>query len=293
MTLRHRFTLRSVSAGAVLGLAASTAVVLGTPGTASAAPIDFACTVPILGPKTFVVDVTTNAPTSVPAGTSIAPMVTTTLTVPADLADTIRGPLVGANEISGTIQATNLVDGTEVPTTITIPSTNIGTSGPAVLTGTGVMDAIAAGAAGTTHQISAGEQSVTMTLYKDGVVVTPPININPIPCAPAPGSNTLVSTFTSRATSSTAVKAKFAKKARKATATATVSAAGVTPTGTVTFTLKKGAKQVKTVTATVVGGQAKATFKKLKKKGKYTVTASYGGAPAATASSGTATFKVR
>ncbi|TQK70697.1 MULTISPECIES: DUF6801 domain-containing protein [unclassified Nocardioides] len=285
MTLRHRFTLRSASAGAVLGLAASTAVVLGTAGTASATPIDFSCDVPILGPNTFSVDVSTNAPATAPAGTSVSPTVTSVMTVPAGLADTMRG-LLGTDQIGGTVQATNLVNGVAVPMTITIPTTTVPASGPIALTGTGVMPAFTAGPEGTTHEITAGAQKVGMVLLNDG---TPsPFDI---PCTPAAGQNTLIGSVkaTAAPASTTTLKAKYVKKSRKATVTASVSAPGANPSGTITFTLKKG-KKVKTKTVAITGGTAKATFKKLP-KGKYKVTASYTGSVGS--SSATTKLKVR
>lgn len=287
MTVRHRTTLRSVSAGAVLGLTATTAVVLGTTSSASAASIDFDCTVPVLGANTFSVDVTTNAPASAPAGTSFSPTVTSIMTVPDALADTMR-LFFNPDAIGGTVQATNLVDGVAVATTITIPRTSVPADGPISLTGTGVMPAITAGPEGTTHQIAAGAQNVGMTLFS-GATGSP----FDIPCTPAAGQNTVIGKVTTTAApaSTTTLKAKYAKKSHKAAVTATVAAAGANPTGSVTFTLKKGAKKVKTVTKAVAGGTAKAVFKKLTKKGKYTVTASYSGSVGA--SSATTKFKVR
>jgi hypothetical protein len=285
MTLRHRFTLRSVSTGAVLGLAASTAVVLGTAGSASATPINFDCTVPVLGANTFAVDVTTNAPATAPAGTSFSPTVTSTMTVPDALADSMR-LFFNPDAIGGTVQATNLVDGVAVKTTITIPKTAVPSDGPIALTGTGVMPAVTAGTEGTTHQIVAGAQNVGMTLFS-GSNGTP----FDIPCAPAPGQNTVIGKVTASAApaSTTTLKAKYAKKSRKATVTASVSAPGANPSGTINFTLKKG-KKVKTKTVAISGGTAKATFKKLP-KGKYKVTASYTGSVGS--SSATTKLKVR
>ena len=193
MTLRRRITLRSVSATAVLGLAASTAAVLGSAGAASAAPIDFDCTVPVLGPNTFSVDVTTNVPATAPAGTSVSPTVTSIMTVPDSLADTMR-LFFSPDTIGGTVQATNLVDGKPVVTTIVIPATAVPSDGPISLTGTGVMPAFTAGPQGTTHQIRAGAQQVGMVLTKSG---TPsPFDI---PCTPAGGQDTLIGSVTTTA----------------------------------------------------------------------------------------------
>jgi hypothetical protein len=290
MTLRHRFTLRSVSAGAVLGLAASTAVVLGTAGAASAATLNYTCQVPMLGDRTFATDITTDAPTTVAPGASVTPKVTMTMTVPDDLAGAFRGL---ADEIEGSITAEHTVDAAPAATAITIPRGPLPASGQIVLTGTGTMPAITVGDAGSTRTITAGPQQVTMKLFRNGA----PAAIMPVAdlsCSLAAGQSTVISTIAATAstgatTTSTTVKAKYAKKSRKATVTATVSPASA---GAVTFTLKKGSK-VTTKTVTVAGGTAKATFPKLKKKGKYTVTAAYGGSLAASASTGTTTFKVR
>ncbi|GAA4095850.1 hypothetical protein GCM10023066_37540 [Nocardioides kongjuensis] len=207
------------------------------------------------------------------------------MTVPDSLADTMR-LFFSPDTIGGTVQATNLVDGKQVVTTIVIPATAVPSDGPISLTGTGVMPAFTAGPQGTTHQIQAGAQQVGMVLTTNG---TPsPFDI---PCTPAGGQNTVIGSVTTTAApaSTTTVKAKYSKKARKATVTASVTATGASPSGAVTFTLKKG-KRVTTRTATVAGGTATATFKKLK-KGKYTVTASYSGSVGA--SSATTKLKVR
>ncbi|GAA3521105.1 DUF6801 domain-containing protein [Nocardioides daeguensis] len=295
MTLRHRTTWHSVSIGAVLGLAASTAVVIGTAGAASAATLSYDCTVPILGQKTFATDITTNAPATVAPGSSVTPTVTMTMTVPDDLAGAFRGM---ADQIEGSISAGHTVDAAAAPTSITIPRGPVPASGQIVLTGTGTMPTITAGEAGSTRTIAAGPQQVTMKLFKDGepAALMPVADLS---CTLAPGQSTVISTITAAGggtagpgatASSTTVKARYAKKSRKATVTATVTPASAT--GSVTFTLKKGTT-VKTQTVAVAGGTAKGSFKKLK-PGRYTVTASYSGAGGTVgASSATTKLKVR
>jgi len=288
MTLRHRFTLRSFAAAGILGLTASSAVVLGAAAPAGAAKIGLSCNVPILGMKTFAVDITTNAPANAVPGSSLAPRITSKMTVPADIADLMRG-LLGANAISGQIQATALVDGAPVVTTVTVPRTTVPASGAIVLTGTGQLPAIPAGPAGGRHTIAAGAQDVAMTLFQPGSTDGQPFALA---CAPVAGQNATVSTYTVRGTSTTRAKAAYKAKKRKATLTATV-AATPAATGTVTFTLKRGAKKVKTVKATVVRGKATVVVKKLRQKGTYTVTAAYGGSTTVAPSTGTAKLKIR
>ncbi|WP_418062797.1 DUF6801 domain-containing protein [Pimelobacter simplex] len=288
MTLRHRFTLRSFAAAGILGLTASSAVVLGATAPASAAKIALSCEVPVLGTKTFAVDITTNAPANAAPGSSLTPRITSKITVPADIADLMRG-FLGANAIAGTVESVVKVDGVAQTTTITIPRTNVPASGPVVLTGTGQLSSIAAGPAGGRHTIAAGAQNVAMMLFQPG---SPDGSLFPVPCAPAAGQSTTISTIAVRGASTTKAKAVFSAKKHKATVSATVSSTPAA-TGTVTFTLKRGAKKVKTVRASVVRGKATATFKKLRQKGKYTVTAAYSGSSTVAPSTGTAKLRVR
>ena len=59
------------------------------------------------------------------------------------------------------------------------------------------------------------------------------------------------------------------------------------------FTLKKGTKTVKSITAKLKKGKASAAFKKVSKKGSYSITASFAGDAGLKGSSGKATFKVK
>jgi hypothetical protein len=289
MTLRHRFSLRTIAAGSVLGLTAGTAAVLGATSPASALPIDFDCEVPIVGAKTFGLDMSSDAPATVPPGSSVAPTITSVMTVPEDLAGLLRGVL-SIDEVAGTVEATTLVDGVETPTTLTIPRSDIGDSGPAVLTGTGTLPSFPAGDLGTVHEIAAGAQSVTMTLFDlEGAPGGSPFVI---PCVPGAGENTVLDTIAVKAASTTAVKASYAKKTKTAKATATV-AGDAGPTGKVEFKLMRGAQQVKKVTVSLKNGKAVATFKKVSKKGKYTVKAAYKGSATSAGSKGSASFRVR
>ncbi len=289
MTLRHHFSLRATAAGSVLGLAAGTAAVLGATAPASAAPIAFDCEVPIVGAKTFDVDLSSNAPANVQPGSSVAPKITSLMTVPEDLAGLMRGVL-SIDEIAGTVEAVTLVDGVETPTTLTIPRSDIGDSGPAVLTGTGTLPSFPAGDAGTVHEIAAGAQSITMTLFDlEGDPAGSPFAI---PCVPGVGENTVIDTIAVKAASTTKVKASYAKKKKTAKATATV-AGTASPTGKVEFKLLRGAKQVKKVTVSLTNGKAVATFKRISKKGSYTVKATYKGSATSAGSKGSASFRVR
>ena len=68
---------------------------------------------------------------------------------------------------------------------------------------------------------------------------------------------------------------------------------GTKVTGKVKFTLKKGTHKLKTITNSVnKKGIAKAAFKSVKAKGKYSITAKYLGSKTLKSSSDKATFKV-
>ena len=98
----------------------------------------------------------------------------------------------------------------------------------------------------------------------------------------------------SKDSSKTTAKASYSKARKKATGVAHVRGAtfGLTGTGKVKFTLKRGTSKVATKTVSLRKGAAKAVFKSVSKRGKYSITASYGGSAGLGKSSGKATFRV-
>ena len=69
---------------------------------------------------------------------------------------------------------------------------------------------------------------------------------------------------------------------------------GGTVTGKVKFTLKKGTKPVKSITAKLKKGKASAAFKHVSAKGKYSIIGKYTGSASLKGSSGNkAKFKVK
>ena len=125
-----------------------------------------------------------------------------------------------------------------------------------------------------------------------------------IPCKLQAGQNALVDTVKVvapgevvpvKVDSKTTVKAKFAKKKKAITANAKVVGTDGKPgTGKVKVTLKLGKKKVKTIQAKLSAtGAAKAVFKKISKKGKYTVEVAYAGSATQNASKAKATVKVK
>jgi hypothetical protein len=99
---------------------------------------------------------------------------------------------------------------------------------------------------------------------------------------------------TPRATASKTT-AKYAKAKKTATIVTTVSASGAMPTGSVSYVVKLGKKKIAVASVALSGGKATLVLKKskLKKKGKYTVTAAFGASASFGASSAKASFKVK
>ncbi|MFC7495339.1 MULTISPECIES: DUF6801 domain-containing protein [unclassified Nocardioides] len=303
MTLRHRH-FRTIAAGSVLGLAAGATAVVGTATSASAVPISFDCTVPVLGANTFPTNVTTNAPSQIGTGQSFTPSTKAVLTIPDGLADTMRS-LLGTTEIGGTIQSLSTVNGAPAPVTLTIPRTPVPADGDVPLTGTGTGAPITAGPAGGTIDIAAGAQTVVMSLFNAGGTESP----FEIPCTPASGSNLLVSrtaiTATpttpqppappaTKAASTTVAKAKYQARTDKVRARAAVSLSPKSAaSGTIKFALKRGKKVVKAKAVGLTNSRASYTFKRVRKPGKYTLTATYQGATDAKRSTDKVTFRVR
>ncbi|HWJ81893.1 MAG TPA: DUF6801 domain-containing protein [Nocardioides sp.] len=291
MTMLPRARLRTIAAGAAVTLAAGSAAVLGAASPASASTLNFDCAVPLLGTQSFPVDITSNAPAQLPTGSSTAPDVTSVITVPSSLADALRG-FFGATEFSGLIHSTTLVDGVAQAVDLVVPTTPAGDPGTAIsMVATGAMAPITAGDPGSVTTLAAGDQDVVMSLVSAGG--TTPLEI---PCTPAAGQDTTFSTITSvKDGSSTAATARYvtSKHAVKAAATVTSEHGIVSPTGNVKFVLKRGTHKVASMTKTLSGGKASATFTSIRKTGAYKVIAKYLGSDRLKASKDSASFSVR
>jgi hypothetical protein len=121
------------------------------------------------------------------------------------------------------------------------------------------------------------------------------------PCVNPAGTTTLKNGSNDPATvkvvkdkTTTAVTAGYSKAKQQATGTAKVkSHFGLKPTGKVKFTLKKGTHVITSITSKLnKKGVAKATFKNVKKAGKYSIVGKYSGNAALKSSKGTDTFSV-
>lgn len=295
MSMGTRARLRALATAGVLALAAGSAAALGTTGAATAATtshtLNFDCAVPVLGPQTFSATISSNAPTTLPTGSTVRPKVTTILTVPAALADTLRS-FFTADHVSGLINSTTVVNGVDHVVPLTVPSTSTGSTGDAIpLTATGLLDPIKAGKPGTVTTLAAGPQEAVLTLLSGST----PTSLD-VPCTPTPGQSLTLGTITSvKDGSKTKVAASYAKSTHQVHASVTVSSAHgiVKPTGKVKIVLKRGSTVVASSTQTLSSAKASATFKNVRKAGSYTVTASYGGSSTLKSSSGSASFRVR
>jgi hypothetical protein len=291
MNVRAQTRLRTITTVGAVAIATGATVVLGAATPASAATLSFDCNVPIIGAQTFSATITSNAPATLPTGSSSAPSITTVMTVPASLADTMRG-LLGVTSLSGVIHSTTLVNGVEKVVDLTIPTTPAGATGTDVpLQATGVLAPITAGTPGSTTTLAAGAQDVVMSLVTG--TGTSPFDV---PCTPSTGQSTTLGTITSvKDGSHTSDRTAFSASKHAATSTATVKSAHgiVKATGKVTFVLKRGTRKVATVTKTLTSGKAVALFKGVRTKGKYTVTATYAGSSTLKTSRATSSFTVR
>ena len=291
MSLRPRARLRAAAAGSIVAIAAGSAVVMGTAQPASAATMNLDCTLPLLGPATFPVDLTAT-PATVPTGSSTAPDISAVLTIPSSLADTLRG-FLGATSFSGVIHSTTLVNDVPQVADLTVLSTPAGDPGTDIpVSASGPLAPITAGDPGSVTTLAADVQDVVMTLE------TPngPSTLD-IPCAPSEGAQTTFATITSvKDGSTTTAKAAYSAKHHSVGSTATVESAHhvVPASGKVKFVLKRGTKAVASVTEALNGsGKATAAFTGVRKAGSYTVVATYKGSDLLKGSKDSAKFSVR
>ncbi len=294
---------RRVAALSAAGLAAS--VFAAVPASAESGVLNYNCSIPILGAKTFTLVMDTDAPATLVPGTA-SPVLNAAakVTVPADVADSMRSVL-GAKSIDGSATSKTTLDAVAQSSALTIPATPVPDSGAMTLAAAGPMYAVTAGVEGTTHTIAAGDFTATMNLKKANGSDAGSFEI---PCVAAAGQNMVVDTIKASAgtttptpppapvkvDSTTTATVKYAKKAQKATVKVSVKGSDGTPgTGKVKVKVKIG-KKTKVVNATLNGaGKAKAMFKKVAGKGKYKFAVSYAGAANQNASKAKVVLKLK
>ena len=170
------------------------------------------------------------------------------------------------------------------------------TATPAEATGNAILQYPAAG----TYTLKAGNFTANLQGFKNGKKLGKPAAVG---CVAPSGDSTILKDGSDASTTITVVKdksktattAKYAATKNKATGTAKVKGAkyGLPGTGKVKFTLKKGTKTVASKKGKLnKKGVAKVSFKNISKKGKYSISAKFGGDKGLKSSSGKDTFKV-
>jgi hypothetical protein len=192
----------------------------------------------------------------------------------------------GWDAVSGTNVAT-----TNTPYQLTIPKTTLPAPGNTLdipATGAFTIKPTKAG----TFTVKAGNSTATIQGWNGATQA----NAIPLDCAaPTDGSNVFGTIAVSKDKSKTTVTAAYNAKKDKATGKAKVKGAtyGLAGTGKVKFILKKGTRIVATAKAKLNSkGVATHVFSKVKKHGKWSITAKFGGDKGLKASSGKDTFRV-
>jgi len=284
-TYSKKFRAAAVAGASALTLGGT--ALMAAPAQATTGLVDYSCQVPIVGAKTFQVEVDSDAPATLAAGTSKDLKGTAKVIVPGDLAG-LMGGVLKATTIKGTAKVDTSLDGAAQSSTFAIADTPVPASGDMTVNASGPLYTVTAGAAGTTHTIVANSFTADMYLYN---AAGAEVGHFEIPCTPGtpPTVDTITASAAAAATKTT-VKAKYVKA--KKTVQANVAVKG-TKTGKVAVQLKLGKKVVKKATVKLKNGKAVAKFAKIKKKGKYTVIAKLAAGKGYKASTGKTTVKVK
>jgi len=243
-------------------------------------------------------------PASMVAGQTSKLGTTVTLTLDAATTQLAQNGLMW-DHFNGSITTTPT--GNRVGNNITIPMTTLGNSSGSTVSNATGKTLVKPTAAGT-YTLKLGNLGlVTLNGFDAsnaslGTVTFPNGDGSIGPCNNNAGSTTLANASAQPATvsvskdkSKTATTAKYVGKKHVAKGTAKVKGAkfGLPGTGKVKFILKKGTHTVKTLKGKLnKKGIASVSFKNVTKKGKYSITAKFGGDKALKSSSGKDTFKV-
>jgi hypothetical protein len=209
--------------------------------------------------------------------------------------------------LSGTI--TTSPRNTAVGQSITLPKTTLGndpdTVGATLITGATGTTRLRYTAAGTFTLAVGDAGKVQLQGYKaddtPAGTFTFPNNLGFGPCLNPTGPTHLQAagvdqtvTVTKDA-SKTTVNAAYSKAKKKAVGVAHVKGKtfGLRGTGKVRFTLKRGTTKIAAKTVSLRKGAAKAVFKSVSKRGRYSITASYRGSAGLRPSSARDTFRIR
>jgi hypothetical protein len=257
-SMRHRLSGRVAAVGAA-ALVAGTVTAMAATAPAQAATFSYACTT-ALGPATLSVNLTTNAPASLPANTAFPVTSMADVTVPASTADLLRSAL-GWKSFDGTSASHGTVNGTDSTFTLAVPRTSTGDAGADLhVIASGPSGTLPAAPVGTTFTIGGGAFVSTLQGYDaTGTATGGPQTIT---CTPPTGDLTVSKTTVTSGLATTTTGSVGKPKATfgsKVPVTATVAGSdGSKPAGTVTFTSGKA-----TSTATLANGTASTKLSKL------------------------------
>lgn len=255
----------------LVGAAGAAALVVATLGSpALAADKTFAYTCTTLGPVGVNYDAGT-LPTSMVAGQKVTQAATLTVNLVAEQVQGVEDNYLATN-VGGSAANTNAGD--PLSFAFALPTTDLPDPAADIAivssTGTETLRPVTAGE----WTVAPGDLSAPLTLSTPGGDVQATVTC----LAPTDGSNALGTIKVTKDTTTTKLSHTYNAKRHIVGGTATVkSHYGLRATGKVTFVLKKGTKRIGKVVASVKNGKAKASFKKVTKAGKYTLTASYGG----------------
>ena len=238
--------------------------------------------------------------TSLVAGQKVKPSAEMTMTLPPGATHLLLTTL-GWDSFKGTVHEKS--PNKKLGLDLAVPMTDVGTPAgtdltptPAEATGNAILDYPAAG----TYTLRAGNFTATLQGFKNGSKVGKPTDVS---CKAPSGDSTILKDGSDASTTITVVKdksktgttAKYAATKHKATGTAKVKGAnyGLPGTGKVKFTLKKGTKTIASKKGKLnQKGVASVSFKNITKKGKYSISAKFGGDQGLKGSKGKDTFKV-
>jgi hypothetical protein len=300
-------TYKLIGAAGVAALAIGSAVSPAVAAGEDTASINYTCGTPAGNATPSVVYAINAAPASMVAGKTVSLPTTATVTLDAGTTGLATG-LFGWVQFNSKLTTTP--SATRAGLNLTIPKSPLGngTGGTTVATATGstLLRAFKAG----TYTVKLGDFGKVHLAGFDAsgnpvptnqAVDFPTPNTAFTACTNNAGATTVqnatpaaVTVAVTKDKSTTKTRASYNAKKDVATGTATVKGHfGLAGTGKVKFTLKKGTKTIKSVTASLKKGKASAAFKRVKAKGAWSITASFKGDAALKGSSGKATFRVK
>jgi hypothetical protein len=266
------------------GAAALTVGAIAAPALASPHDLTYTCTgTPAdLGPIASTLD-----PGAIPAAMTAGQSVKRNMSVVVHLSQAQTGlaQALGTSVKGGITSKGPLAFNLKIPAT-PIPQ-EPGATMDATASGTGTITANKAGSL----KVNARTIAANLTISGGAAPITATQSCTP----PTDGSQTLGTVTVAKDASKTTTRASYNARKDVATGTAKVQGAkfGLAGTGKVKFTLKKGTKTIKSITATLTKGSASAPFKNVKAKGNYSISTSFAGDANLKGSSGKDTFTVR